>query len=76
MVSKMKLSFIFLFVVLIYSNTAIAEINITNKTVSDYLKQAKQQGKKENNLINESSPYLLQHAYNPVNWYAWGEAAL
>ena len=75
MISKMKLSFIFLFVVLIYSNTAIAEINITNKTVSDYLKQAKQQGKKENNLINESSPYLLQHAYNPVNWYAWGEAA-
>ena len=32
--------------------------------------------KKPNNLINESSPYLLQHAYNPVNWYAWGEAAL
>ena len=29
-----------------------------------------------NNLINESSPYLLQHAHNPVNWYPWGEAAL
>jgi len=29
-----------------------------------------------NNLINESSPYLLQHAHNPVNWYAWGEQAL
>ncbi len=24
-----------------------------------------------NKLINETSPYLLQHAYNPVNWYAW-----
>ncbi len=24
-----------------------------------------------NSLINESSPYLLQHAYNPVNWHAW-----
>jgi uncharacterized protein YyaL (SSP411 family) len=29
-----------------------------------------------NSLINESSPYLLQHAHNPVNWYAWGDAAL
>ena len=29
-----------------------------------------------NRLINESSPYLLQHAYNPVNWYPWGEEAL
>ncbi len=29
-----------------------------------------------NQLINESSPYLLQHAHNPVNWYPWGEAAL
>lgn len=29
-----------------------------------------------NRLIHESSPYLLQHAYNPVDWYAWGEEAL
>ena len=29
-----------------------------------------------NQLINETSPYLLQHAHNPVNWYPWGEAAL
>ena len=29
-----------------------------------------------NNLINENSPYLLQHANNPVNWFPWGEAAL
>jgi uncharacterized protein YyaL (SSP411 family) len=29
-----------------------------------------------NQLINESSPYLLQHAYNPVDWYPWGEEAL
>ena len=28
-----------------------------------------------NNLINETSPYLLQHAHNPVNWFAWGEEA-
>jgi len=28
-----------------------------------------------NRLINEDSPYLLQHAHNPVNWYPWGKAA-
>ncbi|MDF7826837.1 thioredoxin domain-containing protein [Pontiellaceae bacterium B12227] len=28
-----------------------------------------------NRLINEKSPYLLQHAHNPVDWYAWGEEA-
>src|SRR5438128_2398036 len=34
------------------------------------------QYKHTNRLINETSPYLLQHAHNPVNWYAWGEEAL
>jgi hypothetical protein len=29
-----------------------------------------------NRLINATSPYLLQHAHNPVDWYAWGEEAL
>jgi uncharacterized protein YyaL (SSP411 family) len=28
-----------------------------------------------NRLARESSPYLLQHAHNPVNWYPWGEEA-
>ena len=28
-----------------------------------------------NKLINETSPYLLQHAHNPVDWYPWGEEA-
>ncbi|MDM7919516.1 MAG: thioredoxin domain-containing protein [Methanosarcina sp.] len=31
--------------------------------------------KKPNRLINEKSPYLIQHAYNPVDWYPWGEEA-
>mgnify|MGYP002468270303 CR=1 FL=1 len=29
-----------------------------------------------NRLINESSPYLLQHAHNPVDWYPWSQEAL
>src|SRR3990172_12032962 len=34
-----------------------------------------ERGKKPNRLIREKSPYLLQHAYNPVDWYPWGEEA-
>src|SRR5690606_42164357 len=32
--------------------------------------------RKANRLIHAASPYLLQHAYNPVDWYEWGEEAL
>src|SRR5687767_9464846 len=31
---------------------------------------------KPNLLVDETSPYLLQHAYNPVEWYPWGPEAL
>ncbi|ASB91293.1 DUF255 domain-containing protein [Bacillus glycinifermentans] len=30
---------------------------------------------KPNRLIAEKSPYLLQHAHNPVDWHPWGEEA-
>src|SRR5438105_15960398 len=30
---------------------------------------------KPNHLISEKSPYLLQHAHNPVDWFPWGPAA-
>lgn len=33
------------------------------------------ENKKPNRLINSLSPYLLQHAYNPVDWHEWGEEA-
>ena len=29
----------------------------------------------QNQLIHEKSPYLLQHAHNPVNWYPWKQEA-
>ena len=38
-------------------------------------KQMDVQHKHTNALINETSPYLLQHAHNPVNWYPWGNEA-
>src|SRR6266699_2446732 len=37
---------------------------------------AQKQHKHTNRLIDETSPYLLQHAHNPVDWYAWGEEPL
>ena len=33
------------------------------------------ESKHSNRLIHETSPYLLQHAHNPVDWFAWGEEA-
>lgn len=38
-------------------------------------KESKKEHKYTNALINESSPYLLQHAHNPVDWMPWGDAA-
>jgi uncharacterized protein YyaL (SSP411 family) len=36
---------------------------------------SKEMDKPPNRLIHEKSPYLLQHAYNPVDWYPWGDKA-
>jgi hypothetical protein len=33
-------------------------------------------GRRPNHLLGQTSPYLLQHLYNPVDWYPWGEEAL
>ncbi len=40
------------------------------------IKEKMVEQKYTNSLINETSPYLLQHAHNPVNWMPWGEKAL
>ena len=45
------------------------------KHKTDKMKSTEQY-KYTNQLIHESSPYLLQHAHNPVNWYPWGPEAL
>jgi len=47
-------------------NTAEGEKNMPTATATQ---------KHTNRLINESSPYLLQHAHNPVDWYPWGVEA-
>jgi uncharacterized protein YyaL (SSP411 family) len=44
--------------------------------MSDTTTNPTSQHKYTNRLINETSPYLLQHAHNPVDWYPWSEEAL
>jgi uncharacterized protein YyaL (SSP411 family) len=39
-------------------------------------KRQKENHKHTNDLIHETSPYLLQHAHNPVNWHAWNDETL
>jgi uncharacterized protein YyaL (SSP411 family) len=43
-----------------------------NKSVNETIKTTPEHN---NQLINESSPYLLQHAHNPVDWMPWGDEA-
>jgi uncharacterized protein YyaL (SSP411 family) len=52
----------------------IARSEATAQTVAHEKSDAVKE-KYTNRLIHESSPYLLQHAHNPVDWYAWGEEA-
>jgi uncharacterized protein YyaL (SSP411 family) len=48
-----------------------------NGFAMEKIKMEKNKEKKyTNHLINESSPYLLMHAHNPVDWYPWGKEAL
>src|SRR4029434_9563662 len=42
----------------------------------DFAGQTAARPEHTNRLGQEKSPYLLQHAHNPVDWYAWGEEAL
>lgn len=49
----------------------MSDTNDKNKSDRNFEKEHKT----PNFLISEKSPYLLQHAYNPVQWYPWGETA-
>ena len=64
---KFKVS-VFIFGTVILFNSSCGQ--------TDKNKKMKEDHPYTNALIHESSPYLLQHAHNPVNWYPWGEAAL
>lgn len=64
--------FKYAFVVLIFLLLEVVSVNFVRAQI-----QSKEMNEKyTNSLINETSPYLLQHAHNPVNWYPWGNEAL
>ncbi len=59
----------------------LPKVSILLLTISIHFSSSCQNKKEDmheftNKLIEESSPYLLQHAHNPVNWYPWGDEAL
>ena len=53
----------------------ISSIHILKGVIVMTKPEAIKQNRKPNKLINEKSPYLLQHSYNPVNWNPWSEEA-
>ncbi len=48
---------------------------IRDNTAAAFVAKEIAAGHQPNRLIDEKSPYLLQHAFNPVDWYPWGEKA-
>ena len=60
-----------IFIIAIVLMTACENTSSQN----NYTMNSNQKHKYTNRLINETSPYLLQHAHNPVDWYPWGEEA-
>ena len=69
-------TWIFVFFILI-AGTPVrgAAVLSAGLSESEASMEASQAERKSNRLINEKSPYLIQHAYNPVDWYPWGEEA-
>jgi hypothetical protein len=70
--SRRRLPSIFLTVYVCFS---IAPLAIAGDHPEMRNPEHKAKARYTNRLIHESSPYLLQHAHNPVDWYPWGEEA-
>ena len=47
----------------------------SGNTAATFVAEQLRKGKKPNRLVHEKSPYLLQHAFNPVDWHPWSEEA-
>src|SRR5215471_11128179 len=60
----------------IYSSSQRHQSSSTGSPMSEHQKPESHGDRKPNRLIHEQSPYLRQHAYNPVDWFPWGEEAL
>ena len=71
----MKLSYIVVLAMGILNFNLIQKTAAEEKSKDSKVSKEKKEHKFTNRLINEKSPYLLQHAHNPVDWYPWGEEA-
>ncbi len=63
----------------LFCMAALLSMNFTacaSESTSDIDNVTPAAGTHQNKLAGEKSPYLLQHAHNPVDWYPWGEEAL
>ncbi len=69
--------FVFIFVLLLFIVFNAEDKNLKETKPMNSQKKIKtsSHNKKSNRLIKEKSPYLLQHAYNPVEWFPWGDEA-
>ena len=72
---KLPCRVVFRLSLLMFIHAGCIHADIVQNTVENYLQTHQAAGNKPNRLIHQNSPYLLQHAYNPVQWYAWGEDA-
>ncbi len=65
-------------IILIFSLSLLISCKGESKqlTETELMEQDTTKHKYTNHLINETSPYLLQHAYNPVDWYPWSNETL
>ena len=55
---------------------AVALASLLMVTADATASEAPARDARANHLHGQTSPYLLQHLYNPVDWYPWGEEAL
>jgi len=76
MISYLKRLLIYIYAPLLFIPVSCSSNNSENNIkMTDELKTS-DKAVFANHLIDESSPYLLQHAHNPVNWYPWSDEAL
>ncbi len=68
-----KKSYFMVFVVILA--LTLVDVNSFNSAAQRKRKEGKMKHRYTNHLAKESSPYLLMHAHNPVEWYPWGRAA-
>ena len=63
------------FIVALFLLVILVPVLFAAPNAASFVREQHALGKRANGLISEKSPYLLQHAFNPVNWLPWGEEA-